>query len=399
MQIYLERKLKELNFVNITPIQKKVFTSFEQPLHLVGISPTGTGKTHAYLLPILSKIAWQRNIIQAVIIAPTNELVFQIFQMLKGIEKQNSKVKIFYGGMDQKKITSHLKTKQPPVVIATLNQLVKYTITNKQLNIYKASFLVLDEADMLFDSKSLSLINLLLIRWHPKILLFSASITTHMKPFVDKYFGKSLFLNTNKEQRLKIKYYALHSFCYKRLNDLVHLAKKLNPYAALIFVSNKKNQFHVYETLKKENLNVLNFSSDLLVKQRKRYISEIHKNKYQYIVSSDLTARGLDLDISWVIHYDLPIKNLEFFQHRSGRTGRLGKEGNVLVLYDEKEKTYLEKIKKLYQITFQNIELTPNGYKTKISKSNIFFKKNVHNYKLQNCLPNKKKLFKRRVKK
>lgn len=368
MQTYLQDKLKLLKFKTITPIQKKFFEEFDKPFNLVGIAPTGTGKTHAYLLPILSKIDWNKNMIQAVIVVPTNELVFQVFNMLKEIEKQNSKVKIFYGGMDKQKILSSLEKKQPPIVITTLSKLSEYTQTLNKLNIFKAAYLVLDEADMLFDQESLNWLDPLLVKWRPKILLFSASITPAMKPFINKYFGKSLFLDVNSEQKINLKYYALESSSDKRINNLVHFSKTLNPFLALIFVSHKKDQFMVYEGLKEANLNVLNFSSDLSVKQRKQHMAEIKKMKYQYIISSDLTARGLDLDITWVIHYDLPSRNLEFFQHRSGRTGRMGKDGNVLVIYNEKDKTSLDKIKKLNDIVFHNITLTKTGFQEEVKK-------------------------------
>jgi ATP-dependent RNA helicase CshB len=368
MHTYLQDKLKHLKFKNITPIQKKFFEEFDKPFNLVGIAPTGTGKTHAYLLPILSKIDWNKNIIQAVIVVPTNELVFQVFNMLKEIEQQNSKVKIFYGGMDKQKILSNLEKKQPPLVITTLSKLSEYSQNFKKLNVFKASYLVLDEADMLFDQESLNLLDPLLIKWKPKILLFSASITLAMKPFINKYFGKSLFLDVNSEQKINLKYYFLESTSDKRINNLIHFSKNLNPYLALIFVSQKKDQLMVYKGLKEAKLNVLNFSSDLSVKQRKKHIAEIKKMKYQFVISSDLTARGLDLDISWVIHYDLPSKNLEFFKHRSGRTGRMGKDGSVLVIYNEKDKITLDKIKKMNNIDFHHITLTKTGFREEVKK-------------------------------
>ncbi|WP_323847524.1 MAG: DEAD/DEAH box helicase [Phytoplasma sp.] len=393
MENYIKQKLKQLKFEQITPIQKEVFANFKQPYHLVGSAPTGTGKTHAYLLPVLSQIDWNLNVIQAVIVVPTNELVFQVFKMLKELEQRNSQVKIFYGGMDKQKISKSLEKNQPPLIITTLNKLNEYTVVLKKLNIYKSSFLILDEADALFDQNSLYTLDVLLSKWKPKILLFSASITNNMNTFIQKYFGKSLFLDVHSQQKLNIKYYLLQSSLQKRLNDLKHFMKNLNPFSALIFFSKKTEQLKIYNELKSNNFNVLNFSSDLLVKKRKYLMTEIKKMKYQYILASDLAARGLDLDIQWVIHYDLPSKNLEFFQHRSGRTGRMGKEGNVILFYDEKEELSLIKIKKNYGICFNKIMLTENGFreiKTDIDKnknnslSDLKKKKNIYSSKKRN---------------
>ncbi|MDV3196317.1 MAG: DEAD/DEAH box helicase [Candidatus Phytoplasma stylosanthis] len=391
MKNYIQEKIKQLKFKKITPIQKEIFDNFDKPYHLVGISPTGTGKTHAYLLPILSKINWEQNNIQAIIVTPTNELIFQIFQMLKVIENKCSKVKILYGGIDKKKILKSLEKKQPPLIITTLSKLVEFSSIFKKIKFHKSSFLVLDEADMLFDQKSLFLLDELLSKWNPKILLFSASITDKMKPFINKYFGKSLFLNVNDKQKLNLKYYTLFSYKEKRLNDLKHLITKLNPYSALIFVSKKTEQLKIYNFLKECNLNILNFSSDLTVQKRKYFINEIKKMKYQYILTSDLASRGLDLDIEWVIHYDLPHKNLEFFQHRSGRTGRMGKEGKVLIFYDEKEINSLTKIKKNNNISFKNIVLTEKGFREKqINKKQN--PKLLNNKNKKNHFPNKKNI-------
>ncbi len=388
MENYIKQKLKQLKFEKVTPIQKEVFENFSKPFNLVGSAPTGTGKTHAYLLPILSQIDWDKNIIQGVIIVPTNELIFQVFKMIKEIEQRTSQVKIFYGGMDKQKILKSLEKKQPPLIITTLNKLIEYTTVFKKLNIFKSSFLVIDEADTLFEQSSLALLDVLLAKWKPKILLFSASITNNMNPFIQKYFGKSLFLDVHSQQKLNLTYYLLQSSPNKRLNDLVHFMKNLNPYSALIFVSKKEEQSKIYEYLKSYNFNILNFSSDLSVKKRKYLMTEIKNNKYQYILTSDLCARGLDLDIEWVIHYNLPSKNLEFFQHRSGRTGRMGKEGKVVLFYDDKEQVSLTKIQKNYNIVFKKIALTANGFsEIKITnsqninnkKNNIHKKTNINN--------------------
>ncbi|WP_252861533.1 DEAD/DEAH box helicase [New Jersey aster yellows phytoplasma] len=109
MQNYIQKKILQLQFQTLTPIQKEVFSQFEKPGNLVGIAPTGTGKTHAYLLPILSKIDFQKTFTQAIILVPTNDLVFQVWEMFKQIEKTNF-TKILYRGMDkQKAITTFEK--------------------------------------------------------------------------------------------------------------------------------------------------------------------------------------------------------------------------------------------------------------------------------------------------
>ncbi|MDO8030031.1 DEAD/DEAH box helicase ['Planchonia careya' phytoplasma] len=363
MKQYIKQKLKQLNFNKITPIQKQMFNNFEKPCHLVCVAPTGTGKTHAYLLPILSKINWQNNTTtQAIIISPTNELAWQILNMLKKIEPKIANIKILYGGVNKQKISDQFKKKQPPLLITTLNKLNEYVINQKLLKIHKISFLVLEEADMLFEQDSLSLLDVILTRCNPKILIISASITEKLKPFIDKYFGKNLFLNTTQEHKLKLNYYNLVTTAEQKLKTLIHLTQNINPYISIIFVSNIKEQTKIYEAMLKHNLKVICFSSILNTKKRKQYINDIKKAKYQYIIASDIMARGLDLDIDLVINYDLPHKNLDFFQHRSGRTGRMEKKGDVIILTTKKDELLITKIQKKLNISFKPIKFTKNKY-------------------------------------
>ncbi|MDO8064089.1 DEAD/DEAH box helicase [Candidatus Phytoplasma bonamiae] len=355
-QQYIKQKLKQLNFLQITPIQKQMFNNFEKPYHLVCVAPTGTGKTHAYLLPILSKINWQKNTIQAIIITPTNELGWQILNMLKKIEPKIANIKILYGGINKQKISDHFKKKQPPLLITTLSKLNEYVLSNKLLKIHKLDFLVLEEADMLFDQDSLSILDIILTKCNPKIIIVSASITDKLKPFINKYFGKNLFLNTTKEHKLKLNYYNLLTTSEQKLKTLIHLTQNINPYISIIFVSNIKEQAKIYEAMVQKNLKVICFSSALNTKKRKQYINDIQKAKYQYIIASDIMARGLDLDIDLVIHYDLPHKNLDFFQHRNGRTGRMEKSGDIIILMTEKDELFLNEIQKKLNISFKQIQ-------------------------------------------
>ncbi|MDO7983464.1 DEAD/DEAH box helicase [Candidatus Phytoplasma fabacearum] len=356
MKHYIKQKLKQLNFLKITPIQKQMFNNFEKPYHLVCVAPTGTGKTHAYLLPILSKINWQKNTIQAIIITPTNELGWQILNMLKKIEPKIANIKILYGGINKQKISDQFKKKQPPLLITTLSKLNEYVLSHKLLKIHKLDFLVLEEADMLFDQDSLSILDIILTKCNPKIIIISASITDKLKPFINKYFGKNLFLNTTQEHKLKLNYYNLLTTTEQKLKTLIHLIQHINPYISIIFVSNIKEQAKIYEAMVQKNLKVICFSSALNTKKRKQYINDIQKAKYQYIIASDIMARGLDLDIDLVIHYDLPHKNLDFFQHRNGRTGRMEKSGDIIVLMTEKDELFLDTMQKKLNISFKQIQ-------------------------------------------
>ncbi|CCV64646.1 ATP-dependent RNA helicase, DEAD box containing [Alteracholeplasma palmae J233] len=362
---YIKEKLELLKFDELSPIQKEVFKNFKEQKNIVGLAPTGTGKTHAYLLPILSQINKDLNEVQAIILVPTNELVIQVNKMLKEIDEDIIS-KAYYGGNDKKRELDWLNNNQPQVVITTPGKLHDYVSKENKLKIHKAKYLVLDEADMMFDEDFLVKIDAVIENLNPKILLFSATITETMEPFIKKYFGSSIVIDTTNQHTLDISYYLLKTKLDNKLETLRQLTQTINPYLAFIFVSKKEDQQKIFAELQENKVNVANFSSDLNMKVRKKMIEDIHKLKYQYVVASDLAARGIDFTASHVIHYDLPY-HLEFFKHRSGRTGRMGKSGDVIVLYDLKESRKIDKIKKM-GITFKNASLTKGEFVIELPK-------------------------------
>ncbi|CCP88345.1 DEAD/DEAH box helicase [Candidatus Phytoplasma solani] len=356
LQNYIQKKIAQLQFKSLTPIQKEVFASFEKAGNLVGIAPTGTGKTHAYLLPLLSQIDFNKNVLQAIILVPTNDLVFQVLEMLKQVEKSPF-TKIFYGGMNKQKTLEQLTNKQPALIISTPDKILQYAFKLKKINLKYVSYLVLDEADMMFDQAFLTTLDPLVNHLKAKILLFSATITTQMKPFINRYFGKANFIDVCNQSSSKCVFFMLETKT-SRLQTLISLTKVLNPYLALIFINDKKEQELVFHALNDHKLKILNYNSNLNTKQRKQELKAIHKLKYQYVIASDLASRGIDFDASCVIHYNLPTQ-LEFFFHRSGRTARMGKKGEVIVLYDPQDNKQKEKINKLINmgVVFHSIAL------------------------------------------
>jgi ATP-dependent RNA helicase CshB len=185
----VKEMLSKLKYHEITPIQKGVFNAFNSPKHLVGLAPTGTGKTHAYLLPILAAIDLNQMVVQALIIVPTNELVLQVHKMLMEADDRFI-VKTYYGGTNKMREQEWLKKYQPQIVIATPQQIVDYVNETRLLRIHQAKYVVFDEADMMFDEAFLSMIDQMLPAMEKaKYLLFSATLNQSMTPFIKTYFG------------------------------------------------------------------------------------------------------------------------------------------------------------------------------------------------------------------
>ena len=363
--MYIKDKLEKLGFKTTTPIQDGVFAAIDHKKHLVGLAPTGTGKTHAYLLPILERLDENLKKTQAVILVPTNELVVQVYQMLM-LTDDRFTVKAYEASRDKQKDVEWLRKSQPQIVIATPNRLKYLTVNEQALSIKDTRFLVLDEADMMFDEEFMGWIDgIISIMNNAKYLLFSATITKPMEPFIRAYFGTYDFIDTSKSHELDIEYQLINIKHQDRLESLKKVIKHINPYVCLIFVSKKENQDLVYESLYELGLNVVNFKSSLGIKRRKQIIDEVKNMKYQYVVTSDLAARGLDFKISHVIHYDLP-HHLEFFMHRSGRTGRMHDSGVVITFLNVNDHRRIDKLRKL--VDFKEYQLTPDGLIEKVSK-------------------------------
>jgi len=368
----IEKMLETLEFKELSLIQQKVIESFDKANHIVGLAPTGTGKTHAYLFPLLSRLKRVPNEVEAIILLPTNELVNQVAQM---IEKTDPEVffKSYFGSLDMEREATRLKNQHPNLIVTTPSKLIDLVIHKNALNIKHIKYFVLDEADMMFDEDFMSMIDPVLVNQNvEKFLLFSASITRSMEPFIKKYFGQHLLIDTTKHVELKIKYKLL-KVNEQRINQLSELLDHLNPYLCIIFVSKNEDIQRVYEMILDKGLNVASFSSLIGVKQRRKLLEDIHDLKYQFIVSSDLLARGIDFKASHIIHYDLPYK-LEFFLHRSGRTGRMGDTGEVITLYDSNDQPKIDKLKNK-GIPFEPYTLTDDGLKTLRRKSKTYDKK------------------------
>ncbi|MFA5692218.1 MAG: DEAD/DEAH box helicase [Acholeplasmataceae bacterium] len=360
----IETILKNLNFNELTPIQKETIKNFNKSENIVGLAPTGTGKTHAYLIPILLNTSTD-SLLETIIIVPTNELVIQVSKMLLDTKTEITS-RAIYGDMDLKKEANRFKNNPPKILITTPQKLIDLTFKYNVINLNQIKYFVLDEADMLFDDSFIKLIDPFVEKLsNSKFLLYSASLNEIMNPFIKKYFGSFINIDTTKESILDIDYYLVENHLNK-LETLDNLLTNLNPFLGLIFVSKNEDINLVYEYLLNHNYNVISYSSKHNLKTRRRLLNDIHNLKYQYIVTSDLLARGIDFESSHIINYDLPYK-LEYFTHRSGRTGRMGKKGEVYLIYENNDSRKIDKLIDM-GIDFTKVTITKNGIKKVIKR-------------------------------
>jgi ATP-dependent RNA helicase CshB len=338
----LDSLLLKLKFNTLTPIQEKVKVFFNtSKKNIVGIAPTGTGKTHAYLIPIYFKIKQDLLLPQVIILLPTNELVDQTYRFTKELDPKLV-VKAFNGRSNMDRELYHLTQTKAHIIITTPIRLKKIS---DAISLKNVKYLVLDEADMLFQYDFLADIDKLLgVIKDVRIMMFSATMNKAMDPFIKKYFGDYQNINTYVAHTLKITNKLVRIVNKDRLETLKSVLATINPYCALIFVSNSESLESVYNAVKQISKESGMISSSLSLTERKNVVNKILKNEFIYVVGTDLSSRGLDFNISHVINFDLPM-DLEYFIHRIGRTGRMGASGETITLYDENDNDKIKKIK------------------------------------------------------
>jgi ATP-dependent RNA helicase CshB len=363
---FIMEALDNIGFYEPTEIQQKLIPIVLKGESAIGQSQTGTGKTHSYILPIIEKIVPSKKEVQAVITAPTRELASQIHQeiikiteLTHGDEEITSR--LFIGGTDKQRTIEKLKV-QPHIVVGTpgrVNDLVK----DQALFIHKTNSLVVDEADLMLDMGFIEDIDQIASKMPEQLqmLVFSATIPEKLKPFLKKYLENPKFIQIEPKQLTaeKIEHYLLPSR-HRNKKEIVHeVLTVLNPYLAIVFTNTKKMADEVANNLAHRGLKVGRIHGDLSPRERKKMMKQIKELEYQYIVATDLAARGIDIEgVSHVINYELPT-DLDFYVHRVGRTARAGYSGIALTIYGSSDEDALNRLENL-GIEFKNVDIKDN---------------------------------------
>ncbi|MGM9971849.1 MAG: DEAD/DEAH box helicase, partial [Anaeroplasmataceae bacterium] len=313
-------------------------------------SKTGSGKTHAFLIPIFNNLDESKQIVQAVIVSPTKELAMQTYKVAQHIASfspDTISIKLYSGGSDREREIESLKSNQPQIVVATPGKIKDLAVETNVLKIYTSSYYIVDEVDMALDSGyAEDLDAVAAILKDSKMMFFSATISEKILPFVKKYLDSPEYININNQDNLDIKHIWIPLKYRSRNEMLLNLMSVINPYLCIIFANKKNTVIEVANFLRENGYKVGEIHGDLQPRERKRLLSEANALKYQYIVASDLAARGIDIDgVSHIINYEIP-KDFEFYVHRSGRTGRMNYTGIVYSFYDELDNVYLDNLSK-----------------------------------------------------
>ncbi|HEO5140018.1 TPA: DEAD/DEAH box helicase [Streptococcus agalactiae] len=350
---YIQRALDELKFVDPTDVQAKLIPVVRSGRDLVGESKTGSGKTHTFLLPIFEKLDESSDDVQVVITAPSRELGTQIYQATKQIaehSEQEIRVVNYVGGTDKLRQIEKLKVSQPHIVIGTPGRIYDL-VKSGDLAIHKAHTFVVDEADMTLDMGFLDTVDKIAgsLPKDVQILVFSATIPQKLQPFLKKYLTNPVMekIKTATVIADTIDNWLLSTKGRDKNAQILELSKLMQPYLAMIFVNTKERADELHSYLSSNGLKVAKIHGGIAPRERKRIMNQVKNLEFEYIVATDLAARGIDIEgVSHVINDAIP-QDLSFFVHRVGRTGRNGLSGTAITLYQPSDDSDIRELEKL----------------------------------------------------
>ena len=339
----LQNAISDLGFETPTPIQQESFPAIRSGFDFVGIAQTGTGKTIAYLLPILQDLKYSAEPNPRVIIlVPTRELVIQIVEQIeKLISYLSVRVLGVYGGSNNINAQKIALSEGADIIVGTPRRFYDLVFSGV-VRTKSLKKLVIDEVDIMLDfGYKTQLKNIFeLLPEKRQNILFSATMTTFVDDLIDGFLinpiKKTISLSGTPLDTIKQKCYEVPNF-YTKVNLLRHLLKDKEAFnKVLIFVATKLSADRLFETLNSEfDISVIHSSKEQ--NHRSNSIEKFTSGESQILIATDVISRGIDIDkLSTVISFDTPFYP-ENYIHRIGRTGRAGQQGNSILFYGEKE--------------------------------------------------------------
>ncbi len=347
--------LWDMHFDECTPIQEQAIPRIIEGRDLIAVAQTGTGKTAAYLLPVIEKLAtgdYPNDAVNCIVMAPTRELAQQIDRQMQGFAyfMGLSSVPI-YGGTDGHTFNQQKQglTMGADVVIATPGRLIAH-LSMGYVDLSRVSFFILDEADRMLDMGFYDDI-MQIVGYLPKerqTLLFSATMPPKIQTLASKILRNpaEIKLAVSKPAD-KIEQLSYVVYETQKLPLLRYLFRQSNPKRVIVFASSKLKVKELYKTLSSDNICVGEMHSDLDQEKRDNVMLDFKAGKINVLVATDIVARGIDIDdIELVVNYDVPAEPEDYI-HRIGRTARADAEGRGITFVSDKERHRMHRIETL----------------------------------------------------
>jgi ATP-dependent RNA helicase RhlE len=366
----LQRALDKKNYEIPTPIQEQSIPGLLEGKDLIGIAQTGTGKTAAFILPILQRMKeeYPRKI-KTLVLAPTRELAAQIDESFENYGKfLNFKHTVIFGGVKQGSQVKALK-KGVDILVATPGRLLDL-MNQRKLTLKHIEFFVLDEADRMLDMGFINDIKKVLDRLpeHKQSLFFSATMSNPISTLAQKLLKNPIHVEVT-PQATTVELIEQHVFfvdATKKTRLLLELLKQKHLTSVLIFTRTKHKANKVAEFLSKNNIPSDAIHGNKSQGARTKAMRDFKSGRVKVLVATDIAARGIDVDnISHVINFELPNEE-ESYVHRIGRTARAGAKGTAYSFCAADERNYLRDIEKLIN---QKIQVEQHNFHSDIAEN------------------------------
>lgn len=332
-----------------TPVQEKAIPAIFKGRDVIAKSQTGTGKTLAYLLPLVQRIQTERDEVQALILTPTRELSKQVFDVLKPLASvRGVDAADVIGGRTIENQIQKLK-RNPHVIIGTPGRLLDH-IRRRTLNLSAVKMVILDEADQMLAAGFREDIEALVDQTPKKrqFILLSATMTEDTVRLARKYMTNPERVDVaEKETASTVEQRIYETTKEHKLPLLIRHLKEMNPFMSVVFCNTKDEAHRLAERLAEEtDIVVEELHGDMSQGQRNQVIRRFEKMEIQVLVASDVAARGLDVEgITHVFNFGIP-RNLEYYVHRIGRTGRAGTHGIAITYVTPEDGALLRRLEK-----------------------------------------------------
>jgi ATP-dependent RNA helicase RhlE len=367
--------VRALGYITPTPIQLKTIPPIMQGRDLIGIAQTGTGKTAAFVLPILQRLLQgPRGCVRALIISPTRELTEQTCETISDLGKQTRLQSIaIYGGVSIDQQVRRLRSGIEVVAACPgrlLDHLWKGTVDLSHLEV-----LVIDEADRMFDMGFLPDIRNILkcLLQTRQTLLFSATMPSGIRRLVKEILHDSVTVQIGRSVPATTVSHVLYPVKQHLKTALLkELLSKTKTESVLIFTRTKHRAKRIAQQLAKGGYRVASLQGNMPQSQRQAALDGFRDGSFKLLVATDIAARGIDvLDISHVVNYDMP-DSTDAYIHRIGRTGRVGKAGNAFTLVTGEDTTMVRSLERLLNAPLEHRMLQGFDYaKTAPDNENI----------------------------
>lgn len=332
-----------------TPVQEKAIPAIFKGRDVIAKSQTGTGKTLAYLLPLVQRIQTERDEVQALILTPTRELSKQVFDVLKSLASvRGVDAADVIGGRTIENQIQKLK-RNPHVIIGTPGRLLDH-IRRRTLDLSAVKMVILDEADQMLAAGFREDIEALVDQTPKKrqFILLSATMTEDAVRLARKYMTNPERIDVaEKETASTVEQRIYETTKEHKLPLLIRHLKEMNPFMSVVFCNTKDKAHRLAERLAEEtDIVVEELHGDMSQGQRNQVIRRFEKMEIQVLVASDVAARGLDVEgITHVFNFGIP-RNLEYYVHRIGRTGRAGTHGIAITYVTPEDGALLRRLEK-----------------------------------------------------